>query len=442
MSDQSKTRDLASQAYVYGFPLVLMNVTRQQMNSPINEFHHLRTFPDDTFTDIVSPNVDTLYSSAWLDLSEEPMVLSVPDTNGRYYLMPMLDAWTNVFTSPGKRTTGTGKHDFAIVGPNWKGTLSPGVEKLQAPTDLVWILGRTQTNGKSDYKAVNDLQDQYRLTPLSVFSGGKATPGKPLQTLKIDPKIPPVQNTALLDGVSFFKSLAMFLKGNPPLAADGPMVETLKQLGIEPGKDFNPSAENIAAINEGAKAGYAAIVARAKQPFGTRINGWDTVNNSTEQLGNYGTKYLLRSFVSLIGLGANLTQDATYPRAMTDIDGQPFNGADKYVIHMDRDQVPPVNAFWSLTMYNEKQFLVKNPINRFAIGDRDKLKFNSDGSLDIYIQSEDPGADKSSNWLPAPSGRFNLFFRLYWPKEEVLSGKWKVPGLKNVGQKAQKKEVA
>ena len=438
----SDIRDLASQAFVYGYPLVLMNVTRQQLNSGNNRFEHLRTFPDDTFTTVVAPNVDTLYSSAWLDLSEEPMVLSVPDTHGRYYLMPMLDAWTNVFASPGKRTTGTGKGDFAVVGPNWKGTLPQGVQKIQAPTDLVWIIGRTQTNGKSDYQAVNEIQDQYRLVPLSVFSGGQSKSEKPFPALKIDPKISPAQNVSQLDGVTFFKWLTMFMKSSPPLAADGPMVAKLKELGIEPGKDFNPSPENIAAINEGAMAGFAKIIARSKEPFGITINGWNTVTNTTEQLGTYGTRYLFRSFVALMGLGANLTLDAIYPRALADTNGQPYTGASSYVIHMEKDQIPPVDAFWSLTMYNEKQFLIKNPINRFAIGDRDKLKFNADGSLDIYVQTEDPGAEKRDNWLPAPAGRFNLFFRLYWPKDQALDGKWIIPALKKVDQAAQRKEVA
>ncbi len=208
------TRTAAKDAYVYGYPLVLMDVTRAKMtnlpsptgtNAPMDQLVSVRAFPDATFTDVVSPNADTLYSMGWLDLEQGPIVMSVPDTHGRYYLMELLDGWTNVIPSPGKRTTGTGKGDFALTGPGWSGTLPAGVKEIKSPTALVWVIGRTQTNGKADYAAVHAIQDGYKLTPLSAW-GKPYTPPKDVPVdPKVDMKTPPVELVAGMDAATFFK---------------------------------------------------------------------------------------------------------------------------------------------------------------------------------------------------------------------------------------------
>ncbi len=452
------------EGYLYGYPLVLMDVTKQMGTQPhapgphgvINQFANIWTFPDPSFNIIVSPNADTLYSTAFLDLAKEPMVLHVPDTQGRFYLMQIMDAWTNVFASPGKRTTGTNAGDFAIVGPGWKGALPPGVKKIQASTNLVWIIGRTQCNGKDDYAAVNAIQRQYTLTPLSAYGKPYTPPGFGPADPAVDVKTAPVTQVAKMDAGTFFGRLAMLMKDNPPAPAGAPMVKKLAGLGIVPGKSFDPAVVDPAvmqglekavwtvkaffdaaakgtqgAIEESAfdREAFKLLNSTIQRVLTTIENGWMI---PPMQLGRYGTNYALRAYVGLIGFGANLPEDAIYPNARVDGHGKPLNGARRYVLHFAKGRTPPVNAFWSVTMYNSKQAFVPNPIERYAIGDRDKLKFNPDGSLDLYIQNQSPGKDKESNWLPAPQDDFNLVLRMYWPKEAVLKGAWKPPGVQPV----------
>jgi len=435
----AEVEKIAKEAYIFGYPLVLMDVTRQVGTAcpsptaacaPMNQFANMPTFPDHTFTDVVSPNADTLYSIAWLDLSKEPMVLSVPDTKGRYYLMPMLDAWTNVFASPGSRTSGTGKGDFAIIGPGFKGNLPAGLKKIESPTNLVWIIGRTQTNGKADYEAVHAIQKEYKLTPLSAWGKPYTPPGKVPVDAKVS-KEPPVKQVEEMSAQTFFSRFNALMKGNPPAAADAEVMKKFAAIGIAPGKKFSlegfePAAQS--ALEKGVQEAQKEIVAEAKKPQGKVVNGWSIQHN----LGKYGTNYLYRAGIAWVGLGANLPVDAIYPMTRVDGEGKPLTGKNKYVMHFTKDQIPPVKAFWSLTLYNDKQAFVENPLNRYAIGDRDKLKFNADGSLDLYIQHESPGNDKESNWLPAPKDSFNLIMRLYWPKKPVLDGTWAPPPVKQV----------
>jgi hypothetical protein len=432
--------EIAVEAYVFGYPLVLMDVTRQAMTAvpkaegrkaPVNQFIHMREFPDYTMTDVVSPNADTLYSTAWLDLTKEPIILSLPDVGKRYYLMEMLDAWTNVFASPGSRATGNCRGDFAIVGPQWKGKAPADVKEIKSPTNMVWLIGRTQTNGKEDYAAVRAIQDQYKLTPLSAWGKDYRPPDNAPVAPGVDVKTPPVEQVAKMDAATFFARLNTLMKDNPPAAADASALNNFAAIGVAPGTPFDLKSLDPAvakSVEGSVKAAQAKIAAEARKPHGKKVNGWDVMTN----LGRYGTDYLFRSVVALVGLGANLPEDAIYPRATEDTDGRPLNGANSYLVHFPKGQLPPVNAFWSLTMYDSKQFFVQNPISRYAIGDRDKLKFNDDGSLTICIQHDSPGKEKESNWLPAPKDSFNMFMRLYWPKKEIVDGVWKTPGVERV----------
>ena len=432
---------IGEDAYVFGYPLVLMDVTRSLMTAvpkveetkaPINQFAHLSRFPDPTFTDVVSPNADTLYSSAWIDLTKEPIILSLPDMGNRYYLMQMLDAWTNVFASPGTRTSGNGKGDYAIVGPAWKGQLPEGVKAIKSSTNMVWLIGRTQTNGQSDYGAVHAIQKQYALTPVSAWGKNYKAPDSAPVEKGVDTKIPPAEQVARMDAPTFFARLNALMKDNPQSSADTPAMKRFAAVGIAPGKPPNLRQYDLAVaegLEQSVRAGQAKIGAEAQKPLGKKVNGWDVMTN----VGRYGTNYLFRAVVALVGLGANLPDDAIYPRATVDADGQPLFGANRYVVQFPKGQLPPVGGFWSITMYNSKQFFVPNPINRYAIGDRDNLKANEDGSVTIYIQHESPGAERESNWLPAPKDQFNLFMRLYWPKKEIIDGAWKMPSVKHEG---------
>jgi hypothetical protein len=434
---EDEAATLAREAYVYGFPLVLMDVTREvrtavpkadDRKAPVNQFVHSREFPDHTFTSVVSPNADTLYSSAWLDLSAGPLVLSVPETGKRYYLMQLLDAWTNTFDCPGTRTTGNGKGEFAIVGPKWKGELPAGVKEVRSPTNMVWLIGRTQTNGKEDYEAVHAVQAQFKLTPLTARGKDYSPPDNVPVAADVDAKTPPLEQIVKMDAATFFARLNALMKDNPPAAADAGFLRRIAKIGIAPGKPFDPKTLDPAvakSVERGFDAAKALLTAATRRPQGGGVNGWETLRN----IGRYGANYPLRAAVATAALGVNLPEDALYPRARVDGEGRPLTGANRYAIRFRKGELPPVEAFWSVTLYDSKQRFVANPIGRYAIGDRDRLKFDDDGSLTLYVQHESPGPDKESNWLPAPGDEFNLFMRLYWPKKEALGGTWKPPAV-------------
>ncbi|XQQ07405.1 MAG: DUF1254 domain-containing protein [Leptolyngbya sp. IPPAS B-1204] len=450
MNDSVKQADeiyaVAKEAYFYAYPIVSMDVTMRQatnvpdaasinMRAPINQFAHVRSYPRAEEKDVVRFNFDTLYSFAWLDLSQEPVILSVPDTQGRYYLLPMLDMWTDVFAVVGSRTTGTKAGTYAIVPRGWNGTLPTSVTQIVAPTPTLWILGRTQTNGPSDYANVHKIQDGYKLTPLSKWSSqeGDYTPPTDVPTdPAVDNTTPPLVQVNQLDGTAMLTRLADLMAKHPPHPNDYPILFRLRRtFRIEPGKPFDAQSldlETVEIINRAAKDALAEMPA-AMRKAGAFINGW---NIGTENMGTYGTSYKRRAFVALGGLGCNLPEDAVYPTAFVDGEGNPLSGVNNYVLHFEQGKTPPANAFWSITMYDKEGFQVPNPINRFAIGDRDSLTFNPDGSLDIYVQAESPGKDKESNWLPAPKGRFEPTMRLYSPRPEALDLTWAPPPFKQV----------
>jgi uncharacterized protein (TIGR03000 family) len=428
------------EAYVYGYPLVTMDTTRQVMTNvaapkgaraPMGQFAHVRQFATPASTDVVAPNADTLYSAAWIDVRQEPWVLHVPDEANRFYMMPVLDAWTNVIASPGTRTNGSKAGDYAISSRDWKGQLPPGVTQIKSPTNLVWILGRTFCTGTpEDYKAVHAIQDQYRLVPLSSF-GKPYTPPAGKVDATVDMKTPPREQVNKMDASAYFKRLAALLKDNPPAAADAPVVAKLAQLGIVPGKPFDIAGvePNVAkGLERAVQAGLAQVASEFGQ-MGKRVNGWQI--NFT---GEYGTRYGTRAATVLAGLEPCLAKDAVTPLTDVDTDSKPLTGANRYVIHFDKKALPPVEGPWSLTMYTDAYTFVDNPLNRYALGSRDKLKENPDGSVDLYVQKDSPGKDKASNWLPAPEGRFVLVLRLYSPQETVFSGAWQPPPVQRAGK--------
>jgi hypothetical protein len=435
-----QTNEIAVEAYIYFYPLVTMDVTRRQLTNieagkmvgrgPMNTFSHIREYPAADFKEVVRPNFDTLYSSSWLDLTAEPVIVSAPDTQGRYYLLPMLDMWSDVFAVPGKRTSGTKAAHYAVVPPGWKGTLPEGVERIDAPTPHVWIIGRTQTNGPKDYDAVRKVQDGYTLTPLSQW-------GKPAQAVaaKIDPavdmKTPPLTQVNTMPAAKYFAYAAELMKVNPPHVTDWSTLARLKRLGIEPGKGFDyEKADPVvkAALDRATTEGLKVM--KEKLPTLARVvNGWQM---NTDTMGVYGNYYLKRAIVAMAGLGANQVDDAVYPLCMGDSDGKPLDGTNRYVLHFKKEELPPVEAFWSVTMYDAEGFQAANPLNRFAIGGYDALKYNPDGSLDLYLQHDNPGTDKESNWLPAPKGPLGVTMRLYAPKTQVLDGRWAPPAVRRV----------
>lgn len=438
--------EAAVDAYVYGYPLVTMEMTRRRITNvevptgtraPMGQFVRLRAYPDASFRDVTAPNADTLYTIVWLDVSKEPWVVSIPDLRGRYALFPMLDGWTDVFQVPGRRTTGTAAQRYAITGPGWSGTLPAGVTEYKSPTGMVWLLGRIYCSGApEDYSAVHALQDRMSAVPLSAYDkpyeaeAGKVNPAW-------ESKVSVRENVDGMDGAAYFKLLAELMKTNPPSAADAPMVVKLATIGFVPGKDFETATLDPV---------VAKSIAGAPKPAQERIMGWlkesvkagDATSENgwvfSTKTGLYRTNYIQRAFVTAIGLGANRPEDTIYSTSESGADGNPYSGEYKYVMHFDK--LPPVNAFWSITMYNTEYFFVANPLNRYNVSSRDKFKANKDGSIDVYIQNESPGKAKEANWLPAPKDKFILMLRMYWPRQtapSILDGTWKIPPAKKVG---------
>jgi hypothetical protein len=439
--------ETAKDAYIYAYPLITMELTRRVSTNvatpvgvfaPTGQFAKLRQYPDASFNTVTAPNADTLYTVVWLDVSKEPWVISIPDMKGRYALFPMLDGWTDVFQVPGKRTTGTAAQKYAITGPGWTGTLPAGVTEYKSPTGIVWLLGRIYCTGTpDDYKAVHALQDQMTAAPLSSY-GRSYTPATGIVDSSVDTKTAVREQVNAMDGASYFKLFAELLKTNPPTADDAPMVTKLAKIGIVPGQDFDASKlepSTAAGIAKAPKPAQDKIAAWMKESLvagdSKLVSGW----TFTTKTGLYGTNYLQRALITWFGLGANRPQDAVYPTSEGPELIAKYNGANKYVLHFDNGQLPPVDGFWSLTMYNAKYFFVANPINRYSISARNSLKSNADGSTDLYIQADSPGKDKESNWLPAPKDDFVLMMRLYWPKEKdpsILDGSWKIPEVSKV----------
>ena len=433
--------EVGLKAYAYAYPLVLMEVTRRQMTNaedktvighgPMNRWFHAERFPDASFKGVVRANVDTLYSILWGDVSREPLLISVPDSQGRYYMLPLLDMWTDVFAVPGTRTTGNQAQIFAVAGPDWQGEVPAGVRLIRSPTPCFWLIGRIQTNGTGDYKAVHRFQAGLQAVPLSAY-GKSYTPSRGTVDPAIDMKTPPVRQMAAMDAGEFFGRFAELLKRVPPHYSDYPLLSIMeRRLGFKVGESFDVANLDPAlqkglarAVQDGPRLLHKVIKAVPTDP-----SGWKYYLKG----GNYGINYGVRAAIALIGLGMNLPEDAVYPIAYIDGKGRELNGAQRYRLHFSKEQLPPADAFWSVMIYDKEGFFIDNPLNRYALGDRDPLQYNADGSLDLYIQSSSPGKEQESNWLPAPvDGVFSLVTRIYAPRASVLNGSWKMPPIQRV----------
>ncbi len=437
-------------AYLYFYPLITMDVTRKQSTNvepgkeighqPMNMFANVPEYPPANMKVVVRLNFDTLYSVAWLDLTKEPMIVSVPDTGGRYYLLPMLDMWTDVFASPGWRTTGTQAQTYIILPPGWRPDLRDllieefklpkDTQRIDAPTPYIWVIGRIKTDGPQDYDAVRKIQAGLKITPLA--SLGKEP--EPVH-VKIDPtidmKTPPKVQVDTMPAGKFFAYAAELLKLHPPHLTDQPIIAIMKRIGIEPGKSFDMDK-----LDPTVKSALESVPEQAQKLMQWKIpsmakvvNGWSM---NTDTMGVYGNYYLKRAIVAQVGLGANLPEDAIYPINLFDKTGKSLDGANNYTIHFDKGALPPVDALWSITLYDQDGYQVANSLNRFAVSSWMPFKTNLDGSLDLYFQNESPGKDKEWNWLPAPKRAFNLTMRLYAPKMGVLVGKWNPPAVVKV----------
>lgn len=438
LESSNNPQDIATLAYIYGYPLVSEvrlinystnpNVPPATGRGPINGFNNFRNYPTSNFTDIVRLNVDTLYSLGYLNLTKEPLVLQVPPISGRYYTLQFADAYTNNFLYVGSRLNDTTGGTYLITGPNWKGDVPTGMKEIKAPTNIMSIAGRIYVSGPSDVSNVNAIQDKLLLTPLSVFGQNSTSSQSELVTeTNASKQVPIAPQPALIPttGIKIYDEISTDMANNQPPPADSGVLAQFATIGIGPGLTPSDTKNQtiITALQNGITEGEKLIDEKI-QVLGNEINGW-FVNLD---IGDFGTDYLLRAAVAKWGIGANSPVEAVYPGAATDNQGQNLTGTHNYTIHFDKGQTPPVNAFWSVTLYNNESYLAENPINRYEIASHTEgLKYNPDGSLDIYIQNTSPGEEKESNWLPSPIGEFSLTLREYNPQEPILNNTYQIP---------------
>ena len=425
---------LGAEGYIFGYPLVIMDVTRAHAAltlAPENSLFRVRQFPDANFRDVVRPNVDTLYTTGFIDMAQGPWVFEMAPNPQRYEVMPFMDGWTNVFAAPGTRGTGTGGGKFLLAGPVWQGTPPKGLTLLRSPTQMVWLIGRTQTNGVGDYGLVHRLQDGITLRRLSEWQSGRPAdqPAGPTWQSTTRKPPPPITQMQAMPVEAFFTRLALLMVDNPPTAADGPMLAKLARLGLAPGQPPRWGALDRWAVALGRWIADFTVAKELKKPRDL-VRGWST---PPAMLGNYGTFYNTRAVVAMIGLGANLPADASYPNTRVDSTGAPLHGSHRYRLRFSADQLPPVHAFWSLTAYGADDFFIANPIQRYALGDRDALVYNPDRSLDLWVQASAPQGERTANWLPVKAGEpFLLNARLYWPQPAALNGQWGMPAVERI----------
>jgi hypothetical protein len=481
----------AVDAYIYGYPLVTFDMARKQQtnvekpdeqHAPVNQMIKMRTYlPIDNHC-CAAPNADTLYTMAWLDVYDEPVILSIPEIKDRYYIVPLLDGHSEVIKVISSINHGSKARTLAITGPDWSGTLPEGVEQVESSTAIVWLLGRLYSTGTpEDYSIVNAIQDQFKLVPLSAW-GKPWTPPPGVVDPDFDMKTAVRAQINSMDVYTYFNYLARLLQTNPPKPEDSGMVEKLAKIGLVPGDAFDPSTlrgmdqqavESVPAVAQGELGTKPSVHSRphftqgigviADQDFDTsklgsldqkliklvpkigllkmalRMKQQETTNGwlyFVEGVGNWGTDYLLRGMGNLLGPGWNRPEDAVYPISMKDADGNAYDGAKyNYVMRFEKGALPPVDGFWSLTMYDKDLFFVPNPIDRYNLSQRDTFITNPDGSIDLYLQAESPGADKEANWLPAPKGEFKLVLRVYGPSKtppSILDGSWTPPPVQRV----------
>jgi len=420
-------RSIARDGYIYGYPLVLMGITKQIATaaSSSGQFVHMLSGPTPVFRIVVAPNGDTRYSSTWVDLSAEPQVLHVPDAGGRYFVAQVMDAWTDVILDPTPRIANSSPGNYVLVGPNWKGTAVPGQRIVRSSTNDVWILARTRALPDDPPEAITAIQQQYSVVPLSRFGDPSYEPPRGLLR---EPNIPtgptPPSIVAALPADVFFQRLAAALEKNPPRPSDGAIVARLARIGVVPGKTFDVplDAAHRAPLDAGLRDARA-LLDRYDAPSVPHVNGWRWTANT----GRFGTEYTYRAFIAQTLLAANLPEDAVYPETGVDANGAPLTGDRRYALHFDRAQLPPARAFWSLTLYSPDHYLVPNAIGRYTLRDTN-LKRNADGSIDVTIQRDAPAGDQT-NWLPAPAGPFLVTLRMYWPLAAGIDGTYRVPAI-------------
>lgn len=426
----------AEDIYIYGYPLVLMDTIRRirtetlqssASGAPINQFAHMRFLPGPSDKGVSYPNLDSLCSSAWIDLHKAPVVLSVPQID-RYHLLSFWSSWYEIFETLSPRNSDTRGGHFAFTGPGWHGNLPEGMRQILSPTATVFIDGYFEVNGAEDLQVVHHLQDQFRLTPLKDWGHSLSRHSMPV-CAEIDRKTAPQEQVWRLGSEGFYSQLSKLLERNPAHQCDTEILAEFSGLGFVPSEYFTYEKlppKTAQAMQHGVAAAQKRMMKEVKNRVNDQtFNGWSLHIHP----GSYGTNYLQRALGALAGIPVSLAQDTIWFHAAIDHTGQPLTGLNRYVIDFARNETPPVNSFWSITLYDSAHHVVRNDVHRYVIGDRSRLRVNSDSSISIYVQHEWPGEFWDSNWLPAPKDSFSLALRLSWPKPEAVALKWFPPSI-------------
>lgn len=426
---------LGADVFAFGFPLLVMLASMQRGTNvsapsdgraPINQFAHLDRFPDPGFGVVVAANANTLYSLAWLDLSAEPLVLSLPNTGGRSFLMPLFDAWTRPIACLGSRMTEASTGTYALAGPGWNGSLPGDMHRIDAPTNTVWAIGHIHANDREDLDLGLAIQQGMTLAPLSANGTAYTAP-----IGIVDPALASTDPHSLVMKMGaevFLRALAAGMDSNPAGVDDHVVVDRLKAIDLRRDRPFSWAslhADTREAIELGFDEGREAV---AKAPPEGRENNWATLRNGPTP---GGIDYLRRAQVANVGLCVADREDASFDLTARDSGGARFDGGGRYVMRFEADELPPVGALWSLGLYDMDQLFTDNAIDRYALGDRDELELGADGSLEIAIQHDSPDGS-SANWLPSPEGDFNLMLHMYRPSKRALDGGWTVPAVQRV----------
>ena len=425
--------DIALEAYVYLYPLVMMEATKQQLRAarpsrldPAKDlFVHQMNTATDKWRSVARPNIDTLFSSAWADLSAGPVLLTIPPADGRYHMFQMLDFWTDVFAVPGSRSNGQDGVVVKVVGPEWTDTAlgNDGEDfVLHSPTPTMWVLGRTAAESGDDLENARAFVRRCTLVPVT-------SPGFASEPDEIDPDLKGTPPVTFVDGMSpakYFESADIVLRREGAHATDGSVRMRLAALGLGTETPF-VFADQKSKIREAftrAVPDGIAVIRRAQNTAAMSVNGW---TYSTGDIGTWGNNYLRRAFVARIGIAANPAEDAVYVQSQHDHRGDKLDGGRAYVLHFETP--PPARAFWSVTAYDREGFLITNELDRFGIRSRDDFSVNADGSFDIHLGPVCPSPDTIDNWIPTQPGSLSLSMRLYMPRAEFITGSWSPPSI-------------
>ena len=416
-------------AYVYAFPLVLMDATKTSATNteevgtekaPVNQFIHSVALADAQFRTVVTPNVDTIYSQVWYDLSEEPMVYELPETD-RFCKVQVLDGWTNTAAVLDKAGA------YAITLSTWEGELPEGVTRIDVPTSMAWSITRIVLSGEEDLPNVYAIQEKMKLMPLSDYISGD-TYEPPRGSYSEENDYIPVDKVLSMDPVTFFNKANELMVKNSPAAADKEMLEKIAAVNIGPGMEFDTSVLT-GDVAENWKTMLTEVrlkLIKEGQKFSKKLGQWDYFG---EPIGDFNTEYAYRALVALAGLGANTVEVALYPKIEQDADGNTLTGEKSYLLHFESYPQVLEGGFWSVTAYGDDDFLIDNPIDRYCINDRSGLQANDDGSVDIILSEDAP--ENTTNWLPVGDGGFHLYMRIYTPDMDALET-WTAPTITEI----------